>query len=121
MHSLNSDDDFEFYLYGTFQESFRETNATLDLRIDCGSHCEEYGNPPGEVPSTTFEMDFCKVSYVQQPSEPDGKLGNYTCSPSHDGLGKITSPVYLLPMFIRVPVCFVSLEIYLVTTMWLRY
>jgi len=38
---MNSDDAFLFHIYGEFQDTF-PPNSTIDVWLDCGSHCEEY-------------------------------------------------------------------------------
>jgi hypothetical protein len=98
---INSDDAFLFHLYGTFQGSFT-SNATIHLRVDCGSHCEDYGNPPGETPSKTWSFDFCEFSNIQQPL---GGKKNTTCPPEK-GWALIASPGYTWPMYINAPVSF---------------
>ena len=97
MLTINSDDAFLVHLYGDFQKSFTG-NGTLELNVNCGSHCEEYGAPadsPGE--STSFE--FCEMSNIEQPLH--GKKA--TCPPK-EGFALISSPAYVFPMFLNVPV-----------------
>jgi hypothetical protein len=67
------------------------------VRIDCGSHCEEYGNPPGERPGETFTIDFCDFSSIQQPL---GGKKNVTCPPPEKGWALITSPAFVWEMFL---------------------
>ncbi|KAI0875542.1 hypothetical protein GGS24DRAFT_455065 [Hypoxylon argillaceum] len=91
------DDVFTVHLYGTFQGSFTP-DATLELRVDCGSHCEEYGAPPGESPGESATEGFCNLSNIQQPL--GGKKA--TCPPQ-DGYALITSTGYVMPMFFSTP------------------
>ena len=97
---LDSDDDFLFHLYGTFQGTW-SGNATITARADCGSHCEEYGAPPGERPGESYTDIFCHMSEVEQPL--GGKKKNETCPPEI-GYALITSPGYVIPMFFSAPV-----------------
>jgi hypothetical protein len=88
-----SDDDFLFHLYGSFQESWTG-NATIESRVDCGSHCEEYGVPPGEMPSETWTPQFCDMTEIEQPT---GGKKNVTCPPV-PGYALLTSPGYVWPL-----------------------
>ncbi|KAI2629984.1 hypothetical protein GGR54DRAFT_587226 [Hypoxylon sp. NC1633] len=93
------DDEFTVHIYGTFQKSFMP-NATVNLAADCGSHCEEYGAPPGTRPGESFTVDFCKMSQIEQPL--GGEKTNVTCPPQ-EGYALITSWGFVLPMFFRAP------------------
>ncbi|KAI5863771.1 hypothetical protein GGS23DRAFT_513425 [Durotheca rogersii] len=93
------DDEFSVHIYGTFQHSFTP-NATLDLTVDCGSHCEEYGAPPGDSPGETVTADFCEMSGIEQPL--GGKKKNVTCPPE-EGYALISSRGYVVPMFFGTP------------------
>jgi len=104
--TANSDDFFFFHLYGTFQDSFT-LNSTIEVRIDCGSHCEEYGNPPGEMPGESFLFDYCEYSNIMQPT--GGEKRNVTCPPEK-GWALIETLAYIWPMFLRVPVRFTPLH-----------
>ncbi|KAM0715194.1 hypothetical protein Q7P37_009659 [Cladosporium fusiforme] len=94
------DDIFLIHLYGTFQHTF-SPNATINLKVDCGSHCEEYGNPPGESPSETVEVDFCEVSEIDQPLGRKSDR-NGTCPPEK-GYALLSSAAYVVPMFFSTP------------------
>ncbi|KAI6081592.1 hypothetical protein F4821DRAFT_24424 [Hypoxylon rubiginosum] len=93
------DDDFLVHIYGTFQDSFAP-NATITVRADCGSHCEEYGAPPGERPGESISADFCEMSGIEQPL--GGLETNVTCPPQ-EGHALISSPGYIMPMFFHAP------------------
>lgn len=109
---VNSDDVFLFHLYGTFQDSFTP-NATIDVTVDCGSHCEEYGAPPGDrPPGETVTGDFCEMSEIEQPL--GGRKRNQTCPPE-EGYALISSPGYVVPMFFSTPVSVFSLSYSLLT------
>jgi hypothetical protein len=97
---LTSDDDFNFYLYGTLKSTFPQPNATITVTVDCGSHCADYGVPPGQGDS--FEVDFCEFSQIEQPL--GGKRESPGCPPPEPGPGLISSVGYVWPMFIRAPV-----------------
>jgi len=98
--TFDSDDDFIFYLYGTFLDTFTP-NATINLTVDCGSHCEEYGAPPAFGES--FLMDFCEFTWIEQPL--GGKKKVPVCPPEK-GYGLVQNVGYVWPMFIRNPVSF---------------
>ncbi|KAI1775060.1 hypothetical protein F4818DRAFT_441884 [Hypoxylon cercidicola] len=93
-------DVFTVHIYGTFQDSFTP-NATIDLTVDCGSHCEEYGNPPGETPKETVALSFCEMSWIEQPLGGKKKK-NETCPPE-EGYALITSEGYVWEMPIHTP------------------
>ncbi|KAH8165903.1 hypothetical protein CIB48_g2344 [Xylaria polymorpha] len=93
------EDVFQFHLYGEFQETFTP-NATMELTVDCGSHCEEYGVPPGERPGESGTVPFCGVSDIEQPL--GGEKRNETCPPV-EGHALITSPGYAWRMFFGAP------------------
>ena len=97
---ISSDDDFLVHIYGTFLGSFTP-NATVAVTVDCGSHCEDYGVPPGESRGETFTGNFCEMSDIEQPT--GGKKRNATCPPE-EGYALITSLGYIMPMFINAPV-----------------
>ena len=88
---------FFFLLDGTFRDTWTP-NGTINVRTDCGSHCEMYGSPPGEMPGESFEMDPCEVGLLNQP------LGKVASCPPDKGRALATFWGYLHPMFIRVPV-----------------
>ncbi|KAI1461187.1 hypothetical protein F4805DRAFT_415008 [Annulohypoxylon moriforme] len=95
------DDVFLVFLYGTFQESF-SSNATFTFMEDCGSHCEDYGNPPGERPGgTLFTMPFCNMSLIEQPLGGRPKKDE-TCPPE-EGYALVKSMGYVMPMVLRTP------------------
>lgn len=76
-------------------------NATINTTIDCGSHCEMYGNAPGERPGSSFSLSFCEMSDIQH------EIGRGTEGEScvvKEGRTRITSMVYVFPMFLSVPV-----------------
>ncbi|KAI1371191.1 hypothetical protein F4677DRAFT_436223 [Hypoxylon crocopeplum] len=93
------DDVFLVHLYGTFRGSFTP-NATLNLFDDCGSHCEEYGAPPGDSPGESLAIDFCDMSEIEQPL--GGMKTNVTCPPQ-EGYALISSMGYVMPMFFSAP------------------
>ncbi|KAI0521842.1 hypothetical protein F5B22DRAFT_643428 [Xylaria bambusicola] len=88
-----------FHLYGEFQGSFTP-NATMNFRVDCGSHCEEYGGPPGEREGESGEMPFCDLTEIEQPL--GGGKRNETCPPV-EGHALLTSPGYAWRMFFGAP------------------
>lgn len=88
------------HIHGTFQKTFA-ADATMELSVDCGSHCEEYGAPPGETPGESTIAGFCELSDIEQPL--GGKKKNATCPPE-EGHALISSTGYVMPMFFRVPV-----------------
>ncbi|KAB5566683.1 hypothetical protein GE09DRAFT_1107834 [Coniochaeta sp. 2T2.1] len=94
---VHIDDDFLFYLYGTFQDTF-PANATINITVDCGSHCEDYGVPSGTGGS--FTLDFCDVSGIEQPL---GGMRKTPICPPEKGSGLIKNVGYVWPMFIRSP------------------
>lgn len=65
-------------MYGEFQESFSD-DSILTARVDCGSHCEEYGNPPGETPFGLYKDGFCNLTEIMQPT--GGEKKKKTCPP----------------------------------------
>ncbi|XXG98252.1 methylenetetrahydrofolate reductase (NAD(P)H) met13 [Hypoxylon texense] len=95
-----TDDVFTVHIYGAFQDSFTP-NATIDLTVNCGSHCEEYGTPPGDRPGETTTADFCEMSEIEQPLGGREKR-NATCPPE-EGYALITSYGYVVPMFFSTP------------------
>lgn len=112
-----SDDDFLVHIYGTFQDSFAP-NATITVRADCGSHCEEYGAPPGERPGESISADFCEMSGIEQPL--GGLETNVTCPPQ-EGHALISSPGYIMPMFFHAPVSFPPIFPYIMPNRCLAY
>ncbi|KAI0098281.1 hypothetical protein GGR51DRAFT_431810 [Nemania sp. FL0031] len=94
---VHIDDVFTIHLYGTFRESLTP-NATLEFQVNCGSHCEEYGAPPGESPGESALVDFCELSGIEQPL--GGKKA--TCPPQ-EGYALISSLGYVMPMFFSTP------------------
>ncbi|KAK3318080.1 hypothetical protein B0H66DRAFT_621771 [Apodospora peruviana] len=92
------DDEFTVNIYGNFLDTFGE-NATLSVREDCGSHCEEYGHPPGSG-GTIIKEDFCLMSEIMQPL---GSKRNVTCPPPEKGWALVTSWGYIWPLFLNVP------------------
>ncbi|TGJ88662.1 hypothetical protein E0Z10_g9 [Xylaria hypoxylon] len=94
---VHIDDEFTIHMYGAFLESFTP-NASLDLQVNCGSHCEEYGAPPGQSPGESATADFCELSGIEQPL--GGKKA--TCPPQ-EGYALITSSGYVFPMFFGTP------------------
>lgn len=102
MLKFASGDEFTVHIYGAFQKSFA-SNATMELAVDCGSHCKEYGAPPGETPGESTSAGFCELSDIEQPL--GGKKKNATCPPE-EGYALITSIGYVMPMFFRAPVSF---------------
>jgi len=98
---LYFDDDFLLNIYGTFQSTETWTeNATLTWRADCGSHCEMYGNPPGETPSESIDWNFCEIHDIMQPT--GGEKRNATCPPVN-GWALATTIVYIFPLWLREP------------------
>ncbi|KAI1268556.1 hypothetical protein F5Y18DRAFT_234590 [Xylariaceae sp. FL1019] len=97
---VHFDEEFFFNLYGIFQKPLTP-NATINAYIDCGSHCEDYGNPPGERPGAGIDVDFCEFTQIQQPLGGLPKR-NTTCPPVA-GYALSTSMGYLMPMFFRTP------------------
>lgn len=93
-------------MYGSLQrEGMWPANATINTTVDCGSHCEVYGNPLGERPSESFTLPFCEISYIE-PGLGGGNM-NATCEPVQ-GQARITSLIYVFPMFLNVPVSFMN-------------
>jgi hypothetical protein len=101
----NRDDVFSIHVYGSFQNTFT-SNATIDLTVDCGSHCDMYGVPPDERAGETGSFNFCDLTEIEQPT--GGEKRNDTCNPKQ-GYALISSEAYIFPMFIRAPVCFLRL------------
>ncbi|CAJ2504237.1 Uu.00g116310.m01.CDS01 [Anthostomella pinea] len=98
---IHFDDFFLFHLYGTFQGTFTP-NATITFSVDCGSHCEDYGYPPGETsPYEAWTEGFCTLTDIQQPLGGLPKR-NTTCPPV-EGFALLESPGYVMPMFFRRP------------------
>ncbi|KAI0191646.1 hypothetical protein F4808DRAFT_443680 [Astrocystis sublimbata] len=96
------EDVFTFHLYGEFQKTWT-SNATVNITLDCGSHCEEYDIPvpPGEErPGESGTIPFCDVSEIEQPL--GGEKRNETCPPV-EGFGLISSPGYVWRMFVNFP------------------
>ncbi|OIW28742.1 hypothetical protein CONLIGDRAFT_715213 [Coniochaeta ligniaria NRRL 30616] len=94
------DDDFFFFLYGTFQDTFTP-NATIFLTLDWASHPEEYGHKPSQSRAgATYAIDFCHMSNIMQPS--GGKKKSENCPPEK-GWALIQSIGYVWPMYIRAP------------------
>ena len=100
--SLCRDDIFDLNIYGTFQgtKTWME-NATLTWTVDCGSHCEMYGNPPGETPSRSMSWDFCGLHDIMQPIGRDKR--NATCPPV-DGRALATTAMWIPPLVLVHPV-----------------
>lgn len=73
----------------------------MKLSVDCGSHCEEYGVPPGGPSGESVMVGFCELSDIEQPL--GGTKKNATCPPGK-GYALITSMGYVMPMFFRAPV-----------------
>ncbi|KAH9904473.1 hypothetical protein F4778DRAFT_732605 [Xylariomycetidae sp. FL2044] len=99
------EDDFLIHIYGTFRDTFGP-NATINGTEDCGSHCEEYGNPPGARPSESYVADFCEFTSVQQPL--GGGTGidrnrNVTCPPPAPGFALLTNAAYAWRAFTPEP------------------
>ncbi|KAB5583245.1 hypothetical protein GE09DRAFT_1078164 [Coniochaeta sp. 2T2.1] len=95
---VHIDDVFYFYLYGTFQDTI-PANATINITVDCGSHCEENDLPPGSGES--FTLDLCEFSWIEQPL---GGMRKSPICPPEQGPGLITHIGYVWPMFINFPV-----------------
>jgi len=99
---LCRDDEFYLNIYGTFQSTKTWTeNATLTWNVDCGSHCEMYGNPPGETPSGSMSWDFCELHDIMQPTGRDKR--NATCQPV-DGWALATTFMWIPPLVLVQPV-----------------
>ncbi|CAG8958678.1 hypothetical protein HYFRA_00011520 [Hymenoscyphus fraxineus] len=90
------DDLASVNFYGEFQESFKG-NGTIELTVNCGSHCEEYGYPK-DTPGANTSFTFCDMSEIEQPLQ-----GRKATCPPEKGPTIITSLVYVLPMFLRAP------------------
>jgi hypothetical protein len=98
LHLSHRDDLIFIHLYGTFLNTFTG-NGTLNVKVDCGSHCSVYGLPPDWPGESTDEFTFCEMSRIEQPL--DGMPPrNETCPPVK-GAALITSVAYVPPMFIR--------------------
>ncbi len=54
---------------GEFLEDINP-NSTLNLRVDCGSHCKEYGSEPGS--GEDGSVPFCKYTSIEQPNKRKG-------------------------------------------------
>ena len=68
------DDEFFLNIYGSFQSTKTWTeNATLTWKVDCGSHCEMWGYPPGETPSGSMSFNFCETHDIMQPTGRDNR------------------------------------------------
>lgn len=99
--TINSDDVFAMNAYGSFQKYFIG-NGTIDFTVDCGSHCVEYGWPPGDTPgwSDGGTFPFCPYIDVDQPLH--GKKA--TCPPE-PGFALIDTVLWIMPFFLVEPVC----------------
>ncbi|OIW25809.1 hypothetical protein CONLIGDRAFT_684347 [Coniochaeta ligniaria NRRL 30616] len=76
------DDMFQVTTYGTVLESW-EANGTTTLTLDCGSHCEEYGQPEEDWAGENFTVPgVCgwAIGDIQQPVGGPRKR-NETCPP----------------------------------------
>ncbi|KAK6439337.1 hypothetical protein LTR95_004462 [Oleoguttula sp. CCFEE 5521] len=81
---------FNFNVYGTVLGMFGH-NATLNATVDCGSHCDMYGVPPGERRGECTVRDLCELVDLQQPLQ--GRKSNGTCMPE-PGYALIPAPGY---------------------------
>jgi hypothetical protein len=81
-------------LAGTYSKNITP-NATYDARVDCGSHCKDYGINGTE--STTERWPFCMVH--EDTTQPDKISG---CPPV-EGFALTTIVFGVMPWF-RVPV-----------------
>jgi hypothetical protein len=65
---LSRDDEVYVNIYGTFHgtKTWKE-NAALTWTVDCGSHCEMYGNPPGKTEGSSMDFNFCELHDIMQP------------------------------------------------------
>ena len=93
---INSEDMFTLSMYGNFNKALMP-NATVAITGDCGSHCEDYGYPPGT--GITNDVDLCALSDIEQPSP-----GKKAVCPPKQGTALINTQAYAWNMFISVPV-----------------
>ena len=70
-------------------------NSTMNLWLDCGSHCEEYGAEPGSGEGDSIE--FCDVTDVQQPNKRQG-------CPMEKGGAILSYEFFVWDMFLHQPV-----------------
>ena len=69
--------------------------------MDCGSHCEMYGYPPGETESASTDWPFCEMHEIMQPTGKHRER-NETCPPV-DGWALATTYAYIMPFWLREP------------------
>lgn len=95
---LFRDDEFYINIYGTFQGTRTWTeNATLTWTVDCGSHCEMYGYPPGETDGASMDLNFCELHDIMQHTGRHKR--NVTCPPV-DGRALATTFMWISPWFL---------------------
>ena len=70
-------------------------NSTMNLWLDCGSHCQEYGAEPGSGEGDSIE--FCDVTDVQQPNKRQG-------CPMEKGGAILSYEFFVWDMFLHQPV-----------------
>jgi hypothetical protein len=71
--------------------------------VNCGSHCEEYGNPPlGDKPTPAWTVPFCNVTQIEQPL---GGKKDVTCPPEK-GWALITTMGYTWSAIMSSPVSY---------------
>lgn len=75
----------------------------MNAILDCGSHCEMYGVPPDKRAGEWETVPFCDGS-VASIEQPLGRGKKATCPPSVAGDALITTMLWIVPMFFRVPV-----------------
>jgi hypothetical protein len=96
---------FQVTTYGNVLESW-EANGTTTLTLDCGSHCEEYGQPEEDWAGENFTAPgVCgwAIGDIQQPVGGPRKR-NETCPPVA-GPAVITSLGWVPWILIYAPVC----------------
>ncbi|KAG4410796.1 hypothetical protein IFR04_016072 [Cadophora malorum] len=90
---LYINDDFIITVYGELSKNIT-ANSTMNLWLDCGSHCEEYGAEPGSGEGDSIE--FCDVTDVQQPNKRQG-------CPMEKGGAILSYEFFVWDMFLHQP------------------
>ncbi|KAK0115002.1 hypothetical protein ONS96_013475 [Cadophora gregata f. sp. sojae] len=90
---LYINDDFIVTIYGEFSQNIT-ANSTMNLWVDCGSHCKEYGAEEGSGEGDSIE--FCDVTDVQQPNRRQG-------CPMEKGGAILSYEFFVWDMFLHQP------------------
>ncbi|KAG4429677.1 hypothetical protein IFR05_014848, partial [Cadophora sp. M221] len=91
--SLHINEDFTVTMYGEFSQNIT-ANSTMNFRLDCGSHCAEYGAEPGSGEGDS--INFCDVTSVEQPNKRQG-------CPMEKGGAILSYDFFVWDMFLSVP------------------